>query len=329
MRSDSVTLGYNGPRIFRVALGGAAMSPGRTPGNEKESLETIHRALDGGVNLLDTADFYGNGHNELLIGKAIRDRRASAVLSVKFGSLRSPDGAFIGTDARPNAVKNFLSYSLMRLGVDYVDIYRLARLDPVVPIEETVGAIGDLVKAGYVKHIGLSEVGVKTIRRAHVTHPICDLQIEYSLMSRGPEEEVLPVLQELGIGMTAYGVLSHGLLSGTAREAPESSHLPRLQGPNFDHNQTLVAALATIAREKGITTSQLATAWVLAKQPAAIAIMGAKRPSQMEEALKALEVELSAQDILRVEEAVPAGSVAGTRYAAPLMKLLDSEEKDA
>jgi aryl-alcohol dehydrogenase-like predicted oxidoreductase len=226
-------LGSNGPRIFPLGLGCMGMSDLYGPADESESIATIHAALDAGITLIDTGDYYAAGHNELLIGRALRDRRDKAVLSVKFGALRGPDGSWIGLDARPVAVKNFLAYSLRRLGVDHIDIYRPGRLDPNVPIEETVGAIGDLVKAGYVRAIGLSEVVPDTIRRANTVHAISDLQIEYSLISRGPETTIFPVLAQLGIGVTAYGVLSRELLSGSIptvadgfSRAPAALHRP-------------------------------------------------------------------------------------------------------
>ncbi len=327
MSSHLRKLGLHGPEVSSIALGCEALSRHASPEGDAESIATIHKALEGGVNLLDTADFYGGGRNELLIGKAIHDRRDAAVLSVKFGGLRSPDGRFVGLDARPAAVKNFVTYSLVRLGVDYIDIYRPARLDPTVPIEDTVGAIGDLVKAGYVRYVGLSEVGPDTIRRAHATHPISDLQIEYSLMSRGPEDEIFPLLRELEIGVTAYGVLSHGLLSGSARKAPERAHLPRLQGDNFEHNLQLVSSLSEIAKGKAVTNSQLAIAWVLAKGWSYVPVVGSKRASQVEEALSAAQIQLSNEDVRRLEQAIPPDAVAGARYAEPLMRMLDSEKR--
>lgn len=295
--------------------------------DENESIATIHAALDRGVTLLDTGDFYGQGHNELLIGRALRDRRGKAQLSVKFGALRGPDGAFIGVDTRPSSVKNFLAYSLVRLGVDYIDIYRPARLDPSVPIEDTIGAIADLVKAGYVRKIGLSEVGPETIRRANAVHPIVDLQIEYSLISRGPEEKIFPVLEELGIGVTAYGVLSRGLLTGSKPAAPNDfrAHLPRFSGENRERNQQLVKALERIAAEKGVKPAQLAIAWVLAKGERIIPVIGARKRSQLEESLGALAIQLSPEELAQIEQAVPASAVAGSRYQAQQMAHLDSE----
>jgi aryl-alcohol dehydrogenase-like predicted oxidoreductase len=297
------------------------------PADEPESIATIHAALDAGVTLLDTGDFYGVGHNELLIGRALRDRREKALLSVKFGVLRAPDGSCLGVDARPAAVKNFLSYTLTRLGVDHVDIYRPARLDPTFPVEEIVGAIADLVKAGYVRAIGLSEVGPDSIRRAHAVHPISDLQIEYSLVSRGPEAAIFPVLAELGIGVTAYGVLSRGLLSGSkpASQSDFRAHLPRFTGENRERNERLIEALQKLAAEKGVSASQLAIAWVLAKSPTVVPLIGARTRPQLAESLGALQVALSPADVARIEEAVPASGVAGSRYDAQQMRTLDSE----
>jgi aryl-alcohol dehydrogenase-like predicted oxidoreductase len=295
--------------------------------NERESIATIHAALDAGVTLLDTGDYYGAGHNEMLIGRAVKDRRDKALLSVKFGALRSPDGGWIGMDARPAAVKNFLAYSLIRLGVDHVDVYRPGRLDPAVPIEDTVGAIADLVKAGYVQHIGLSEVGTDTIRRAHAVHPISDLQIEYSLISRSPEAKIFPVLSELGIGVTAYGVLSRGLLSGSKPTGKSDfrAYLPRFTGENRERNQRLIDTLQKLAADKGVRPSQLAIAWVLAKGRNLVPVIGARTRVQLEESLGALTVTLSSEDLTRIEQAIPPSAVAGTRYDEHQMRILDSE----
>jgi aryl-alcohol dehydrogenase-like predicted oxidoreductase len=297
------------------------------PADEAESLATIHAALDRGVTLLDTGDFYGAGHNELLIGRALRGRRDGALVSVKFGALRSPDGGWIGFDARPAAIRNFLAYSLVRLGLEHVDIYRPSRLDPTVPIEDTIGAMADLVKKGYVRSIGLSEVGPDTIRRAHAVHPICDLQIEYSLVSRGPEEKIFPALAELGIGVTAYGVLSRGLLSGSRPAGPTDfrSYLPRFTTENRARNDALVAALAAMAAERGVTPSQLAVAWVLAKGPGIVPLVGARTRRQLGESLGALGVGLTPADVARLEAALPPTAVAGTRYDPHQMRILDSE----
>ncbi len=320
-------LGSAGPAVFPLALGCMGMSGMYGHTDDRESIATIHEALDRGVSLFDTGDFYGVGHNEMLLGRALQGRRDKALLSVKFGILRSPDGGWMGADARPAAVKNFLSYSLTRLGVDHVDIYRPARLDPAVPIEETVGAIADLVKAGYVRAIGLSEVGPETIRRAHEVHPICDVQIEYSLISRGPETNVFPVLSELGIAVTAYGVLSRGLLTGSAPAATGDfrAYLPRFTGENRAQNARLVEALHKLAGEKGIRPSQLAIAWALARGRNIIPVVGARTRAQLAESLGALEVRLSPEDLGRIEAAVPASAVAGTRYDERQMRVLDSE----
>jgi aryl-alcohol dehydrogenase-like predicted oxidoreductase len=320
-------LGAAGPAVFPLALGCMGMSGMYGQADDNESIATIHAALDQGVTLLDTGDFYGSGHNEMLIGRALKDRRDKALLSVKFGALRTPDGGWTGADGRPAAVKNFAAYSLNRLGVDHIDIYRLARLDPQVPIEETIGAIADLIKAGYVRHIGLSEVGAETIRRAAAVHPVSDLQIEYSLISRGPEAEIFPLLEELGIGVTAYGVLSRGLLSGSAPlgQGDFRAHLPRFSGENLAQNQRLVEELKQLAAEKQITASQLAIAWVLAKGKSIVPVIGARKRTQLSESLEAAQVQLSAAELARIEAAIPASAVAGTRYDEHQMKMLDSE----
>jgi aryl-alcohol dehydrogenase-like predicted oxidoreductase len=288
------------------------------PADENESIATIHAALEAGVTLLDTGDYYAAGHNELLIGRALRDRRDQAILSVKFGALRGPDGSWIGMDTRPAAVKNFVAYSLKRLGVDHIDIYRPGRLDPNVPIEDTVGAVAELVKAGYVRAIGLSEVGADTIS---------DLQIEYSLISRGPETTIFPVLAELGIGVTAYGVLSRGLLSGSQPKSQGDfrAHLPRFTGQNRERNERLVEALQALAAEKGATASQLAIAWVLAKSRSVVPLIGARTRTQLAESLGALAITLTPADLTRIEGALPASAVAGTRYDEHQMRILDSE----
>jgi aryl-alcohol dehydrogenase-like predicted oxidoreductase len=297
------------------------------PADEAESIATIHAALDAGITLLDTGDYYGAGHNEMLIGRALRDRPGKALLSVKFGALRAPDGSWLGVDTRPNAAKNFVAYSLTRLGVDHIDIYRPGRLDPSVPIEETIGGLADLVKAGYIRAIGLSEVGTDTIRRANAVHPISDLQIEYSLISRGPEAEIFPLLHRLGIGVTAYGVLSRGLLSGSTPTASHDfrAHLPRFSAQNRTRNQLLVDHLQMIARDNGVTATQLAIAWVLAKGATIVPLVGARTRQQLAESLAALDVSLSPDEIARIERTIPASAVAGTRYGEDQMRVLDSE----
>jgi len=327
------SLGIHGPEVSAIGLGCSGMSDAYGPTDETESIATIHAALDSGITLLDTADFYGMGHNEMLLREALRGRaREQVVISDKFGGLRGPDGGFSGNDGRPASVKNFLAYTLRRLGTDYVDIYRLARLDPHVPIEDTIGAIADMVKAGYVRYIGLSEVGPATIRRAQAVHPISDLQIEYSLLSRDIEADILPTCRELGIGITAYGVLARGLLSGhwpkELSNAPGDFRTvsPRFRGANLDHNLALVEALRLIAEAKGAAVSQIAIAWVLTRGQDIVPLVGARRRDRLSESLKALDLTLTADDVARIEQAIPAGAAAGERYPAPLMALLDSEQ---
>jgi aryl-alcohol dehydrogenase-like predicted oxidoreductase len=326
------SLGSAGPDASAIGLGAMGMSGMYGEADRAESIATVHAALDAGINLIDTGDFYGMGHNELLISEALRTRNRDEVLiSVKFGAQRGPDGGWLGYDARPAAVKTALAYSLNRLGTDYVDVYRPARLDRSVPIEETVGAIAEMVEAGYVRNIGLSEVGAETIRRAHAVHPIVDLQIEYSLISRGIEQEILPVCRELGIALTAYGVLSRGLISGHwSRERASApgdfrAHSPRFQGDNLEHNLGLVDALRDVAEERGVSVAQIAIAWVLGRGDDIIPLIGARRRDHLEEALGALEVELGPEDLARIEEAVPPGAAAGERYPAQAMAVLDSE----
>jgi len=320
-------LGQHGPQVFPLALGCMGMSRMYGPADDAESIATIHAALERGINLLDTGDFYASGHNEALVGRAIADRRDRVLLSVKFGALRTPDGGWGGVDGRPAAVKNFAAYSLQRLGVDHIDIYRLARLDPQVPIEDTIGAIAELVKSGHVRHIGLSELGADAIRRAAAVHPIVDLQIEYSLLSRGPEAQILPTLAELGIGMTAYGVLSRGLLAGSRPQGPGDfrSYLPRFNGENLAQNQRLVDALAAVGRARGATSSQLAIAWVLSRGASIVPVIGARTRVQLGEALAALALGLRPDELAQIEAAVPMEAVAGDRYDAHQMKHLDSE----
>jgi aryl-alcohol dehydrogenase-like predicted oxidoreductase len=297
------------------------------PADERESIATIHAALDQGITLIDTGDYYAAGHNELLIARALEGRRGQALLSVKFGALRGPDGAWLGIDLRPAAVKTSLAYSLTRLGVDHIDIYRPGRFDPNVVIEETIGAIAELIAAGYVRAIGLSEVGETTIRRAHAVHPVADLQIEYSLISRAPEARIFPALAQLGIAVTAYGVLSRGLLAGstTGGAGDFRGHLPRFSGANLDQNRRVVASLGRLAADLGCTPTQLAIAWVLAKGDQIVPVVGARTRKQLTEALGALDVTLSADDVARVESVVAPDAVAGTRYDERQMRLLDSE----
>ncbi len=331
------SLGLHGPSVSALGLGCMGMSDlYKPPADRRESIWTIHAALDGGINLLDTGDFYGSGHNELLIADALAGRpRDRVIISVKFGAMRDPAGGWIGNDTRPEAVKNFVAYTLRRLRTDYIDIYRPARVNPAVPIEDTVGGIGDMVRAGYVRYVGLSEVNVATLRRAYSVHPISDLQIEYSLISRGIEAEILPACRELGVGITAYGVLSRGLISGhwsKERESAQSdfrSNVPRFQGDNLSRNLALVEALRAIAQSKNVTVAQVAVAWTLSRGSDIVPLIGARRPDQLAESLGSLELALTADDLDRIEAAVPANAAAGTRYDARSMTMLDSERSSS
>jgi aryl-alcohol dehydrogenase-like predicted oxidoreductase len=326
-------LGTNGPTVSTIGLGCMGMSGMYGPADRAESIATIHAALDAGIALLDTGDFYGMGHNEMLIGEAVKGMaRDRFLVSVKFGALRDPEGGWLCYDARPAAVKNFLAYSLQRLGLDHIDIYRPARLDPQVPIEDTVGTIADMVKAGYVRHIGLSEVGAETIRRAAAVHPISDLQIEYSLISRGIEAAILPTARALGIGITAYGVLSRGLISGHWRKDATSvgdfrANSPRFQGENVDRNLVLVEALRKVAEQRKASVAQVAIAWVAAQGNDIVALVGARRRDRLAEALGALDLALGQDDLAAIERAVPKDAAAGERYPAAAMADLDSEKR--
>ncbi|MBC2878857.1 MULTISPECIES: aldo/keto reductase [Streptomyces] len=329
------TLGTTGPQVSALGLGCMGMSALYGEADRAESIATIHAALDAGVTLLDTGDFYAMGHNEMLIGEALRSapaaHRERALTSVKFGALRDPDGGWSGYDGRPAAVRNFAAYSLERLGVDHIDVYRIARVDPDVPIEETVGAIAELVQAGHVRHIGLSEVGADTLRRAAAVAPISDLQIEYSLISRGIEDRILPTARELGIGVTAYGVLSRGLISGhfgrDRRLAADDFRgvSPRFQGENLQRNLDLVDALRKVAEQRGATVAQTAIAWVLAQGTDIVPLVGARTRERLGEALGALDVALGPDDLAAIETAIPADAAAGERYPADQMAHLDSE----
>ncbi|MET7486248.1 aldo/keto reductase [Streptomyces sp. NPDC005538] len=329
------SLGTTGPQVSALALGCMAMSSVYGEADRTEAIATIHAALEAGVTLLDTGDFYAMGHNEMLIGEALRTapaaRREQALTSVKFGALRDRDGGWSGYDGRPAAVKNFAAYSLQRLGVDHIDVYRIARVDPDVPIEETVGAIAELVERGHVRHIGLSEAGADTIRRAAATAPIADVQLEYALITRGIEERILPTTRELGISVTAYGVLSRGLISGhfgADRQLAATdyrAYSPRFQGENLQHNLTLVEQLRKIAEQKGVSVAQLATAWVLSRGEDIVPLIGARTRERLTESLGALDVVLDASDLAAIEAAVPADSALGDRYPAAAMAHLDSE----
>ena len=328
------TLGTHGPSVSDIGLGCMGMSDMSGPADETESIATIHAALDAGITLLDTGDYYGMGHNELLIRDALKERRLDGVvISVKCGALRDATGNWLGVDGRPAAVKNFLAYTLRRLKTDWVDVYRLGRVDPSVPIEETVGAMAEMVKAGFVKHVGLSEAGAATVRRAHAVHPISDLQIEYSLISRGLETEILPTCRELGIGITAYGVLSRGLISGhwskDRAAAPNDfrSRGPRFAAGNIEHNLGLVENLRRVADAKGATVAQVAIAWVLSRGPDIVPLVGARRREQLREALGAMTLTLTDSDLAHIERVVPANAAAGDRYPTPQMATLDSERK--
>jgi aryl-alcohol dehydrogenase-like predicted oxidoreductase len=324
------TLGSTGPAVSALGLGAMGMSGGAYgPADRAECVATVHAALEAGVTLIDTGDFYAMGHNELLLAEALRGRdRDGYVLSVKFGQLRGPGRAFGGQDSRPEAVRNFLAYSLTRLGTDHIDIYRPARLDPAVPIEETVGAIKDMIDAGYVRHVGLSEVDAATIRRAHAVHPIADVQIEYSLLSRAVEADILPTLRELGIGLTAYGVLGRGLISGhwraghVAGPGDMRSLSPRFSSENVEHNLALVEALRRVAAAKRCTVAQLAIAWVAAHGENVVPLVGARTRERLAEALPAMELSLTSDDLAEIENAVPKGAARGDRYPSAFMSSL-------
>jgi aryl-alcohol dehydrogenase-like predicted oxidoreductase len=330
---DKRTLGTTGPAVSSIGLGCMGMSDFYGPADRGESIATIHAALDAGITLLDSGDFYGMGHNEMLIREALTGRKRDNVqISVKFGALRTPDKKWLGYDSRPAAVWNFLSYSLQRLGVDYIDIYRPSRLDPAVPIEETIGAMADMVKAGYVRHIGLSEVGSDTIRRAHAVHPVSDLQIEYSLLSRGIEGDILKTCRELGVGVTAYGVLSRGLISGhwtTENSAAQDFRAmsPRFQGKNLEANLALVNSLRRIASEIGVTPAQVAIAWVAAQGKDIVPLVGARRRDRLAEALGALAIKLTPAHLAELDQAFPPGAAAGARYPEAQLVHMDSEKR--
>jgi aryl-alcohol dehydrogenase-like predicted oxidoreductase len=326
-----ISLGRNGSTVSEFGLGCMGMSGGYGPADDKESIATIHAALEAGITMIDTADFYGLGHNEMLVREALKSgKRERAFIAVKYGSLRGPDNKIIGDDASPRSTKAFLAFSLQRLGTDYVDLYQPSRVDPNTPIEDTLGAIADMVKAGYVRHIGVSEASAKTLRRAHAVHPITALQIEYSLFSRGIEREILPAVRELGIGLVAYGVLSGGLISNNAEGAKNAaseirSRKPRFSGENFTKNIALVEALGKIAREKKATIAQLAFAWVKSRGDDIVPLIGARRRDQLKDALGTLDLKLNADDLARIEQAAPADAVAGTRYLPAALAHMDSE----
>ncbi|HEY0910451.1 MAG TPA: aldo/keto reductase [Bradyrhizobium sp.] len=315
-----------------MGLGCMGMSGMYGPSDRAESIATIHAALEAGINLIDTGDFYGMGHNEMLIREALAGRnRDNVQISVKFGALRDPNRGFFGYDSRPAAIKNFAAYSLQRLGVDHIDIYRPARLDPNVHIEDTIGTMADMIKAGWIRHIGLSEVGSDTIRRAHKVHPIADLQIEYSLIARGIESDILKTCRELGIGVTAYGVLARGLISGhwskdrsAAQDFRQMS--PRFQAGNIDNNLALVDQLRAIAAEIGASPAQLAIAWVAAQGSSIVPLVGARRRDRLTEALGALDVKLTPAQLAALAKTFPPGIASGGRYPDEHLKHMDSEK---
>lgn len=334
MSVRSVRLGASGPEVSALGLGCMGISGVYGPLDRAEASAMVHAALDAGVTLLDLGDFYGFGRGELLVGEVLRGRRRQeAILSVKFGGLRDMAGNWLGHDVRPQAAKTALAYTLTRLGTDYVDIYRPARVDARVPVEETVGAIGELVDAGYVRHIGLSEVGAETLRRACGERPICDAQQEYSLISRTIEESVLPACRELDVAVTAFGILSRGLLSGHLsvdsgfHPRDDRASLPRFQPDNLRRNLALVEELRVIARARNATVAQLAIAWVASRGPDIVPLFGACTRTELEEALGALTLELPADDLAEIERTVTPDAAAGDRYPAPMLAHLDSEKR--
>ena len=327
----TIQIGNNGVQISAAGLGCMAMSGGYGVPDEAESIATIHAALDAGLSLIDTGDFYGMGHNEMLIGAALRGgRRQRAFLSVKFGALRGPDGGWLGYDLRPAAVKNFLAYSLRRLKTDYIDLYQPARYDHMVPLEDTLGAIADLIKAGYVRHLGQSEVSARTLRRAAAVHPVAALQIEYSLLSRGIEDEILPAARALGIPLVAYGVLSRGLISDAtltngAGGGEIRSRMPRFAAENLARNRALIEALGKIAKARNVSVAQLAFAWLRARGDDIVPLIGARNRAQLADALAGLSLALGQDELAAIERAVPKDAAAGERYGPAQMKQLDSE----
>jgi aryl-alcohol dehydrogenase-like predicted oxidoreductase len=321
-------LGTDGPIVSTVALGCMGMSDAYGPSDRSDAIATINRALDNGITLLDTGDFYGSGDNEMLIAEAVKGRpRDSFQLSVKFGGLRDPAGGWGPMDGRPEGIKNYLAYSLRRLKVDYIDIYRVGGIDPSVSIEDTMAVLTDCVKKGWIRNIGLSEVGPETIRRAAAVHTIADVQLEYSLFSRGVEDRILPTCRELGIGVTAYGVLSRGLLSGSLSTGDTDfrSIAPRFQGDNLAANLKLVESLKKVAELIGSSTTQLAIAWVLAQGKDIVPVVGARKASHLTEVLASHKLNLTADDIAAVEAAIPKNAVRGSRYPDAFLAHLDSE----
>jgi aryl-alcohol dehydrogenase-like predicted oxidoreductase len=325
-------LGALGPSVSAIGLGCMRMSnvhglnAPKNRDDEEEAIATIHASLDAGINLLDTGDFYGMGHNEMLVGRALKGRRDKAIISVKFGAQRAPSGAFLGVDARPNSVKNFAAYSLQRLGIDVIDIYQPGRVDPDVPIEDTVGAIADLIQEGKVRYLGLSEASAENIRRAHAVHPVTALEIEYSLATRFIEREILPTTRELGIGVVAYGVAAQGLLLGDINgplspDDPRRKMLPRFQDDNLRHNLAAVAVLKELADAKGLTPAQIAIAWVLSQDDDIVPLVGMSRRSRLPENLATLDIVFRPDELAQLAAAFRPGAIMGARYPAALASL--------
>lgn len=314
----------NDLELYKIGLGCGGM---RNNENGSENIATIHSALDSGINLLNTADFYGSGKSEMVIGEALKgQKRDKAFVSVKFGALVAPNGSMYGLDVRPLTIKNYITYTLKRLNLDYIDLYQPGRIDLGIPVEETIGAISDLVKAGYVKHIGITQVDAETLRRANSVHPISLIEAEYSLFNRSIENDILPTARELGIGVVAFGSLAHGLLSGTFSKDSVNEHnswIPLFSKDNIDKNLELVEALRVIADEKKITVPQLALGWILSKGDDIITLVGASRQSTLKDSLKSIDVNLSVYDIQRIEKAIPKDQIAGSSF--PMMQFRNGE----
>ncbi len=322
------TLGKNGPAIpLGVGFGCMGMSDfyGSRANDEAESVAVLEAALDAGIGFLNTGDFYGLGHNELLLRRALAERSRQPLLSVKFGAMRGPGGEFVGFDGRPQAVKSFAAYSLVRLGRDVIDLYQPARVDPTVPIEDTVGAIKELIDAGHVRYLGLSEASPEQLRRAHAVHPVSALEVEYSLGTRIIERELLQTARELGVAVVAYGVLSRGLLSGRVTQLAAGdfrAHIPRFSGENFSENKKRVALLEDMAREKSCTPAQLAISWVLHQGDNVIPLLATTNRRRLEENLAALDIRLDKEDLRRLDELFPEGAIQGDRYPEAQMAMV-------
>ena len=315
-------LGHNGPQVSALGLGGIGLSKGAK--DDKETIATLQAVLDAGINFLNTADFYGMGRNEAVIGKAIQGRRDDAFLSVKFGMMMSPSGKFLGLEGRPASVKNFASYSLQRLGVDVIDLYQPCRVDPAVPYEDTIGAVAELIQEGKVRYLGVSEVGADALRRAHSVHPVAALEIEYSLACRFIEPEILPTARELGIGVVAYRVLASGLLTGALTGEPVQgdprTQSPRLQGENLKHNVKAILPLKEMAAQKGFSPAQLALAWLFSHGSDIVPIIGMSSPARLAQNLQALAIQFSAEELLALDQEFGPGAIIGDRYPAFVQK---------